>query len=472
METENSHARIIQRCARRFLSHKRDGTLVFRHGVGRQLFAAPGKRGMPYWLEAVNNDTRRTLVESLLASQLEEYTIAFTTKQVAQPQKAEVMHRLLGSAFMAKHHPEVPPNPTALGPPYLDAPEVSSLVAELRGDLLAYVAACASRGSLYDSAEWREAEMTATVVAMAHYRDEVAHNPSDRRPSPGVQKRQVQREQLRLELEGLTAGLDAVLTLLPGEAAGVLEMLRGRRVTPRLRQLMWRKKLVTPAHVAAVARKLDRMRGDPGGSAPIPSLLGQMVQTSLATSLQLYATTQARLRHLVDAFGALFLLRESFDPAGLRTCLVVTMGLASQTHAAQAAIADAILSAQVQVQFGGVQERVLKRTTQLDPMLGSRLAEAAWRVVIEPWVLKWCSVFMVGLLQPEPLLFLWDQCILIGDWRTPIEACCVAVLLGIRDHLLTTRAASEAADVLSFVPRELTLAQFKSEFAALGYANK
>jgi hypothetical protein len=75
-------------------------------------------------------------------------------------------------------------------------------------------------------------------------------------------------------------------------------------------------------------------------------------------------------------------------------------------------------------------------------VLGSRLNEAAWRVVVEPWLLKWVSVFLVGLLQPEPLLFIWDQCLLFDDWKTAIEAGAVAVLLAVRDQLLATRVAS------------------------------
>jgi hypothetical protein len=51
--------------------------------------------------------------------------------------------------------------------------------------------------------------------------------------------------------------------------------------------------------------------------------------------------------------------------ACLRTCLVVTMGLSSQPHAAQAAVADAILVAHATVHFDGVQERALQRVLQV-----------------------------------------------------------------------------------------------------------
>jgi hypothetical protein len=314
----DQHASVIQRAALKFLQHKKAGTLVFRNRA-RHLFGGLGPRGLPPWLEAINDDTRRTMAESPLAAQLERYILEFTTGHVPQPQKAEVMHRLVGTAFMSKHHPLVAPNPTALGPPYLDAEEVAALVDELRRDLLAHVAAKAAEDNIHDSRVWRETEQAATIIAMTHYRDEVAQQPAKRNPlQDGAAKRQVQREQLRLELEGLAAGLDAVLTQLPAEIPGVLEMLRGRRLTPRLRQLMWRKKLVTPEHVAAVARKMERTRADPAGQAPLPALMGHMVQAAMASNLQLYATTHARLQAVVDTFGGLFLLRDSFEHTGLR----------------------------------------------------------------------------------------------------------------------------------------------------------
>jgi hypothetical protein len=416
----------------------------------------------------VYDDTRKVMSRSSLGSKIDSYVREFTVQHVGQEQKAEVFYRLCGPQFMAQHHPSVPPNPTVLGPPYLSLEEVSALVSELRSGLFAHVARRVQEERLPSSAEWRDAERQAAVVAGAIYRDEVAQHGSSQKggrggASGGAEWHEQRRAAVRLELEGLTAGLDAVLSALPEETADVLEILKGRRLTPRMRAMAWRRRLVTPAHVAAVGRTMERTRADPAGGAPLPSLLGQMVQNSLATTLKLYAKNATREQRLVEAFGSLYLLRETFVASGLATCLVVVMGLAAETSASQAAIADAVLSAQASVRFDGVQDRVLDRIRNVEPMLASRLQEAAWRVLIDQFILRWCTDFLVGVLQPEPLLFLWDQCVLLQDWKAPVEACCVAILLCVRDDLLTTRAATEAKDLLQFAPTDLSLHQLRNE---------
>lgn len=114
-EDQKVAAELIQRCARKFLAHTKEGSIVFRRR-GPDVIQSKGRRGLPIWLEDVMDDTRRPLAESALGDRLEAIMEEFTRKHVGQPQEAEVMHRLCGSQYMARRHPAVPPNPTALGP--------------------------------------------------------------------------------------------------------------------------------------------------------------------------------------------------------------------------------------------------------------------------------------------------------------------------------------------------------------------
>ena len=333
------------------------------------------------------NDTRRTVAESALAERLDGFVLEFTSQHVAQPQEAQVMHQLCGRQYMERHHPDVGPNPTALGQPYMAEADALELVDELRAALLAHISRRADEAKLVESAEWSAAVEDALPVVKAHYRDDVVLPPVPRNSSVGTrQKRVLRREQLRLELEAVAASLEAVLGRHPEQVERVLDTLQGRQLTPRLRRLLWRSRLATAQHLQAVSRKMELKRGDTGRGQPIPA------QTS---------------------------------PPILE-------------KAARA---------------------ILQRVKQMDADLGKHLAQDAWQVLTEHVVLQWCGCAMVGVLQADALLLLWDRCVKDSDWLKAVVYFCVAVLLELREPLLKTKAAAESQDILQSWPAELTTAQ-------------
>ena len=460
MRTPDVAARFMQRCARKWLAHRKEGSIVFRH-ADRQLSLrgrSQGRRGLPPWLERVMDDTRRPVSESVLADRLEDFMEEFTRKHVGQPQEAEVMHRLCGSQYMARRHPTVPPNPTALGRPFMAAADVVALVKELRADLLAHVAARAKEARLESGGEWRSAVDAAMPVVTAHYRDDVVVPaiPSGTRPN---KKREMRREALRLELEALGAGIEAVLERQPAQAESVLATLRGRRLTPRLRRLVWRARLAGPEHLRAVSRKVERTRGDTARNQPIPALLGQMVSTAMATSLQIYASTQLRAQRLVEAFGCLYLLREDLTLPALRTALVVTMAMPAEPPVACAAMAHHILDQQAeQVDVSKCEKAaraVMASVARRNPALGKHLAQEPWRVVTEHLLLQWCTGAFVGVLQADSLLIVWDRCVHDRDWMRTVVFACMCVLIELADPLLSTTSASECQAILQGGPAEM-----------------
>ena len=463
-EEEHAAASTIQRSARGWLAHHHEGSIIFRKSHHQVLKQAQGPRGLPPWLENVMNDTRRTVAESALAERLDGFVLEFTSQHVAQPQEAQVMHQLCGRQYMERHHPDVGPNPTALGQPYMAEADALELVDELRAALLAHISRRADEAKLVESAEWSAAVEDALPVVKAHYRDDVVLPPVPRNSSVGTrQKRVLRREQLRLELEAVAASLEAVLGRHPEQVERVLDTLQGRQLTPRLRRLLWRSRLATAQHLQAVSRKMELKRGDTGRGQPIPSLLGQMVSTALATSLQLYATSSSRAQRLVEAFGSLYLLREDLSQPALRTALVVTMAMPAEPPVACAAMADAILDAQEAQTSPPILEKaaraILQRVKQMDADLGKHLAQDAWQVLTEHVVLQWCGCAMVGVLQADALLLLWDRCVKDSDWLKAVVYFCVAVLLELREPLLQTTAAAESQDILQSWPAELTTAQ-------------
>ena len=414
-EERDEASSTIQRCARRWLSHRREGSIIFRrshHQVTKT--TRHGRRGLPPWLEGVMDDTRRPVAESALVLRLEGMMAEFTTQHVSQPQEAEAVHRLCGSQFMARHHPAVPPNPTALGRPFMAAADALDLVKELRAALLAHVDARAGAAQLQRGAEWQAAVQSALPVVMAHYRDDVVLPPvpSGTRPN---KKRELRREQLRLELEVLAASLETVLLRQPEQAEAVISSLRGRRLTPRLRRLIWRSRLASPEQLREGRRKMERTRGDTARNQPIPALLGQMVSTAMATSLQIYATTLSRAQRLVEAFGALYLLREDLSLPALRTALVVTMAMPAEPPVACATMAHHILDKHAEQLDATICEKavraIMQSVARREPALGVHLAQEPWRVVTEHILLQWCTSALVGVLQTDSLLLLWDRCV-------------------------------------------------------------
>ena len=451
-------AAVIQRVARRFLALTKEGSIVF----GRRERAAihtKGSRGLPEWLESVMDDTRRPVADSALADRLESIMAEFTRNHVGQPQSAEVMHRLCGSQYMARRHPTVPPNPTALGRPFMSAADVVELQNELRRALFAHVNARADGMKLRASNEWRQAVNDALPVAMAHYRDDVVLPALP----PGTRvnmKRELRRSALRLELEALASGLEKVLQRQPAQAESVLATLRGRRLTPRLRRLVWRHRLASPEQLQAVSRKVERTRGDTARNQPIPALLGQMVSTALATSLQIYATTQTRAQRLIESFGCLYLLCEDLTLPGLRTALVVTMAMPAEPPVACAAMAHQILeqqAAQIDVTACEKAARaVMSSVAKRNPDLGKHLMQEPWRVVTEHMLTQWCSGAMVGVLQTDSLLLVWDRCVHDRDWLKTVLLTCTIVLLELAAPLLLTETAPECQGILQAGPAELS----------------
>ena len=201
-------------------------------------------------------------------------------------------------------------------------------------------------GGCQDSDEWRDAERAAAGVTRAIYGEEVAQTSVDLASSTSDAE---WHSAVRLELEGLASGLDAMLSAQPEEIQDVLDIFKGRRLTPRIRAIAWKRKMVTPAHIAAVVRKMERTRADPSGSAPLPSLIEELIRSAMQSTLNLYATTKQRKQRLVEAFGALYLLQESLAPQGVSACLVCTMAMSAEAIGSVAAIADAILKLQAQV---------------------------------------------------------------------------------------------------------------------------
>ena len=65
---------------------------------------------------------------------------------------------------------------------------------------------------------------------------------------------------------------------------------------------------------------------------------------------------------------------------------------------------------------------ILQRVKQMDAGLGKHLAQDAWQVLTEHVVLQWCGCAMVGVLQADALLLLWDRCVQDRKW-IPSIAC-------------------------------------------------
>ncbi len=472
-EEHNVAAAVIQRVVRRFLTLTKEGSIVFR-GRGAANIQGTGSRGLPEWLEGTMDDTRRPVADSALADRLDGIIEEFTRKHVGQPQEAEIMHRLCGSQYMARRHPSVPPNPTALGRPFLSAADVAELETELRVGLFAHVKRRTDDMQLERTDEWKQAVANARPVAMAHYRDSVVV-PQIPPGARANQKREIRRSALRLELEALGAGLEQVLQRQPAQAESVLLALRGRRLTPRMRRLLWRQRLASPEQLQAVSRKVERARGDTARNQPIPALLGQMVSTALATSLQIYATTQARAQRLIESFGCLYLLCEDLTLPALRTALVVTMAMPAEPPEACAAMAHQILERQAEQVDVTICEKaaraVMSSVAKRNPALGKHLEQEPWRVVTEHMLVQWCTGALVGVLQADSLFLLWDRCVQDRDWLKAVLFACTIVLLELSVPLLETQSASECQAILQSSPAELsatTLSKRLKTFEAEG----
>eukprot|EP01043_Picozoa_sp_COSAG02_P032966 COSAG02_NODE_2225_length_9457_cov_5.020945_4_plen_509_part_00 len=470
-------AAVIQRVVRRWLTLTKEGSIVFQ-GRGAVNVHAAARRGLPGWLEGMMDDTRRPVAESALADRLEGIIEEFTRKHVGQPQEAEIMHRLCGSQYMARRHPSVSPNPTALGRPFMSGADVAELETELRAGLVAHVKARADDMQLQRSDEWKQVVADALPVAMAHYRDGVVvpQIPPGTRPN---KKREIRRAALRLELEALGAGLEKVLQRQPAQAESILATLRGRRLTPRMRRLLWRQRLASLEQLQAVSRKVERTRGDTARNQPIPALLGQMVSTALATSLQIYATTQARAQRLIESFGCLYLLCEDLTLPALRTALVVTMAMPAEPPEACAAMAHQILEQQAKQVNVTICEKaaraIMSSVARRNPALGKHLSQEPWRVVTEHMLLQWCTGAMVGVLQADGLFLIWDRCVQDQDWLKAVLFACTIVLQELSVPLLETQTASECQAILQTSPAELsatTLSKRLKELEAEGIGHR
>ena len=139
------------------------------------------------------------------------------------------------------------------------------------------------------------------------------------------------------------------------------------------------------------------------------------------------------------------------------------MAMPAEPPVACAAMADAILDAQEAQTSPPILEKaaraILQRVKQMDADLGKHLAPDAWQVLTEHVVLQWCGCAMVGVLQADALLLLWDRCVKDSDWLKAVVYFCVAVLLELREPLVQTTAAAESQDILQSWPAELTTAQ-------------
>lgn len=182
--------------------------------------------------------------------------------------------------------------------------------------------------------------------------------------------------------------------------------------------------------------------------------------TALATSLQIYATTQARAQRLVESFGCLYLLCEDLTLPALRTALVVTMALPAEPPEACAAMAHQILEQQARQVDVTICEKavraIMKSVAKRNPDLGKHLAQEPWRVVTEHMLLQWCTGAMVGVLRADPLLVVWDRCVHDNEWLKSVVFACMIVVLELAPPLLSTETASECQAILQAGPAELS----------------